>query len=244
MLLPLITFKQHRKTHCGPQSSLICLVRKLVNKENCSCFLGINAGDQMLLIVPRKKKHEVEITHGTGESRDEVKTWWKCFRHVYRTCSYIITHKLIQILHVFYCQAVAIRLNQTAIQAVTPITSFEKRQEGSPNPDRSDMLFSQKFKMHLPSLSHFGLSLFKEWSFYHYVLVINSRFLNLSVSEDWAHICTLLDTAFVSHVSTDCEENPNVILVLVIRDKTLNTSSVLQCLLKFQNQYKDHRLYI
>uniref|UniRef100_A0A8D3CY58 DCC-interacting protein 13-beta n=1 Tax=Scophthalmus maximus TaxID=52904 RepID=A0A8D3CY58_SCOMX len=35
-------------------------------------------------------------------------------------------------------EAVAIRLNQSAIQAVTPITSFEKRQEGSPNPDRSD----------------------------------------------------------------------------------------------------------
>uniref|UniRef100_A0A8C5BHF9 Adaptor protein, phosphotyrosine interaction, PH domain and leucine zipper containing 2 n=1 Tax=Gadus morhua TaxID=8049 RepID=A0A8C5BHF9_GADMO len=32
-------------------------------------------------------------------------------------------------------EAVAIRLNQTALQAVTPITSFEKRQEGSPNPD-------------------------------------------------------------------------------------------------------------
>uniref|UniRef100_A0A7N8XUU7 Adaptor protein, phosphotyrosine interacting with PH domain and leucine zipper 2 n=1 Tax=Mastacembelus armatus TaxID=205130 RepID=A0A7N8XUU7_9TELE len=39
-------------------------------------------------------------------------------------------------------EAVAIRLNQSAIQAVTPITSFEKRQEGSPNPDRSD--FTQK----------------------------------------------------------------------------------------------------
>uniref|UniRef100_A0A8B9KWH4 DCC-interacting protein 13-beta n=1 Tax=Astyanax mexicanus TaxID=7994 RepID=A0A8B9KWH4_ASTMX len=36
-------------------------------------------------------------------------------------------------------EAVAIRLNQTAIQAVTPITSFEKRAEGSPNPDRSIM---------------------------------------------------------------------------------------------------------
>ncbi|CAL8359235.1 unnamed protein product [Lota lota] len=34
-------------------------------------------------------------------------------------------------------EAVAIRLNQTALQAVTPITSFEKRQEGSPNPDRA-----------------------------------------------------------------------------------------------------------
>lgn len=34
-------------------------------------------------------------------------------------------------------EAVAIRLSQTAIQAVTPITSFEKRQEGSPNPDRA-----------------------------------------------------------------------------------------------------------
>uniref|UniRef100_A0A665X917 Adaptor protein, phosphotyrosine interaction, PH domain and leucine zipper containing 2 n=1 Tax=Echeneis naucrates TaxID=173247 RepID=A0A665X917_ECHNA len=34
-------------------------------------------------------------------------------------------------------EAVAIRLNQTAIQAVTPITSFEKRQEGSPHPDRA-----------------------------------------------------------------------------------------------------------
>uniref|UniRef100_A0A3Q3QRN8 DCC-interacting protein 13-beta n=1 Tax=Monopterus albus TaxID=43700 RepID=A0A3Q3QRN8_MONAL len=34
-------------------------------------------------------------------------------------------------------EAVAIRLNQTAIQAVTPITSFEKRQEGLPNPDRA-----------------------------------------------------------------------------------------------------------
>ncbi|KAJ8250006.1 hypothetical protein COCON_G00232220 [Conger conger] len=33
-------------------------------------------------------------------------------------------------------EAVAIRLNQTAIQAVTPITSFEKRLEGSPHPDR------------------------------------------------------------------------------------------------------------
>uniref|UniRef100_A0AAX7TP88 Adaptor protein, phosphotyrosine interaction, PH domain and leucine zipper containing 2 n=1 Tax=Astatotilapia calliptera TaxID=8154 RepID=A0AAX7TP88_ASTCA len=37
-------------------------------------------------------------------------------------------------------EAVAIRLNQTAIQAVTPITSFEKRQDGSPNPDRSGMV--------------------------------------------------------------------------------------------------------
>ncbi|XP_076026998.1 DCC-interacting protein 13-beta [Genypterus blacodes] len=34
-------------------------------------------------------------------------------------------------------EAVAIRLNQTAIQAVTPITSFEKRQDGSPNTDRA-----------------------------------------------------------------------------------------------------------
>uniref|UniRef100_A0A8P4KHX4 DCC-interacting protein 13-beta n=1 Tax=Dicentrarchus labrax TaxID=13489 RepID=A0A8P4KHX4_DICLA len=41
-------------------------------------------------------------------------------------------------------EAVAIRLNQTAIQAVTPITSFEKRPEGSPNPDRSGILDSQK----------------------------------------------------------------------------------------------------
>ncbi|XP_069019376.1 DCC-interacting protein 13-beta isoform X1 [Embiotoca jacksoni] len=37
-------------------------------------------------------------------------------------------------------EAVAIRMNQSAIQAVTPITSFEKRQEGSPNPDRSGTL--------------------------------------------------------------------------------------------------------
>ncbi|XP_044048810.1 DCC-interacting protein 13-beta isoform X1 [Siniperca chuatsi] len=41
-------------------------------------------------------------------------------------------------------EAVAIRLNQTAIQAVTPITSFEKRPEGSPNPDRSGMLLVAK----------------------------------------------------------------------------------------------------
>ncbi|XP_077567171.1 DCC-interacting protein 13-beta [Stigmatopora nigra] len=34
-------------------------------------------------------------------------------------------------------EAVAIRLNQTAIQAVTPVTSFEKRQEGSPDTDRA-----------------------------------------------------------------------------------------------------------
>uniref|UniRef100_A0AAY5KLE2 PID domain-containing protein n=1 Tax=Esox lucius TaxID=8010 RepID=A0AAY5KLE2_ESOLU len=34
-------------------------------------------------------------------------------------------------------EAVAIRLNQSAIQAVTPITSFEKRGAGSPNPNRS-----------------------------------------------------------------------------------------------------------
>ncbi|KPP67565.1 hypothetical protein Z043_113827 [Scleropages formosus] len=34
-------------------------------------------------------------------------------------------------------EAVAIRLNQTAIQAVTPITSFEKKHEGSPNPERA-----------------------------------------------------------------------------------------------------------
>ncbi|XP_051975908.1 DCC-interacting protein 13-beta-like [Xyrauchen texanus] len=33
-------------------------------------------------------------------------------------------------------EAVAIRLHQTALQAVTPITSFKKRAEGSPNPDR------------------------------------------------------------------------------------------------------------
>uniref|UniRef100_A0A671YMR8 Adaptor protein, phosphotyrosine interacting with PH domain and leucine zipper 2 n=1 Tax=Sparus aurata TaxID=8175 RepID=A0A671YMR8_SPAAU len=36
-------------------------------------------------------------------------------------------------------EAVAIRLNQTAIQAVTPITSFEKRPEGSPNPDSDNV---------------------------------------------------------------------------------------------------------
>ncbi|RXN05277.1 DCC-interacting 13-beta-like protein [Labeo rohita] len=36
-----------------------------------------------------------------------------------------------------YEEAVAIRLHQTALQAVTPITSFEKRAEGSPNPDRA-----------------------------------------------------------------------------------------------------------
>uniref|UniRef100_A0A3B3QLZ2 Adaptor protein, phosphotyrosine interacting with PH domain and leucine zipper 2 n=1 Tax=Paramormyrops kingsleyae TaxID=1676925 RepID=A0A3B3QLZ2_9TELE len=35
-------------------------------------------------------------------------------------------------------EAVAIRLNQTAIQAVTPITSFEKKHEGSPNRERSE----------------------------------------------------------------------------------------------------------
>ncbi|KAM9807492.1 DCC-interacting protein 13-beta [Neosynchiropus ocellatus] len=34
-------------------------------------------------------------------------------------------------------EAVAIRLNQSAIQAVTPITSFEKRQEGAADPDRA-----------------------------------------------------------------------------------------------------------
>ncbi|NP_001121547.1 DCC-interacting protein 13-beta [Danio rerio] len=34
-------------------------------------------------------------------------------------------------------EAVAIKLHQTALQAVTPITSFEKRAEGSPNPDRA-----------------------------------------------------------------------------------------------------------
>ncbi|XP_048876309.1 DCC-interacting protein 13-beta isoform X6 [Brienomyrus brachyistius] len=34
-------------------------------------------------------------------------------------------------------EAVAIRLNQTAIQAVTPITSFEKKHEGSPSRDRT-----------------------------------------------------------------------------------------------------------
>uniref|UniRef100_A0A7N6FKJ7 DCC-interacting protein 13-beta n=1 Tax=Anabas testudineus TaxID=64144 RepID=A0A7N6FKJ7_ANATE len=43
-------------------------------------------------------------------------------------------------------EAVAIRLNQSAIQAVTPITSFEKRQEGSPNPDRSGMFLYGKLK--------------------------------------------------------------------------------------------------
>uniref|UniRef100_A0AAX7URL7 PID domain-containing protein n=1 Tax=Astatotilapia calliptera TaxID=8154 RepID=A0AAX7URL7_ASTCA len=44
---------------------------------------------------------------------------------------------LIQIYLTDNPEAVAIRLNQTAIQAVTPITSFEKRQDGSPNPDRA-----------------------------------------------------------------------------------------------------------
>uniref|UniRef100_A0A8C9W7Y2 DCC-interacting protein 13-beta n=1 Tax=Scleropages formosus TaxID=113540 RepID=A0A8C9W7Y2_SCLFO len=38
-------------------------------------------------------------------------------------------------------EAVAIRLNQTAIQAVTPITSFEKKHEGSPNPERLKTLY-------------------------------------------------------------------------------------------------------
>lgn len=47
------------------------------------------------------------------------------------------------------CQAVAIRLNQTAIQAVTPITSFEKRPEGSPNPDRSGLMLQ-----HCRSIDH------------------------------------------------------------------------------------------
>lgn len=47
----------------------------------------------------------------------------------------------------FCCQAVAIRLNQTAIQAVTPITSFEKRPEGSPNPDRSGLMLVKGFEL-------------------------------------------------------------------------------------------------
>uniref|UniRef100_A0A8C1JDW9 DCC-interacting protein 13-beta n=1 Tax=Cyprinus carpio TaxID=7962 RepID=A0A8C1JDW9_CYPCA len=41
-------------------------------------------------------------------------------------------------------EAVAIRLHQTALQAVTPITSFEKRAEGSPNPDRLFKSFNRK----------------------------------------------------------------------------------------------------
>uniref|UniRef100_A0A672FQA3 Adaptor protein, phosphotyrosine interaction, PH domain and leucine zipper containing 2 n=1 Tax=Salarias fasciatus TaxID=181472 RepID=A0A672FQA3_SALFA len=40
-------------------------------------------------------------------------------------------------------EAVAIRLNQTAIQAVTPITSFEKRQEGSPPLKLSETLIDK-----------------------------------------------------------------------------------------------------
>uniref|UniRef100_A0A673HMN8 DCC-interacting protein 13-beta n=1 Tax=Sinocyclocheilus rhinocerous TaxID=307959 RepID=A0A673HMN8_9TELE len=41
-------------------------------------------------------------------------------------------------------EAVAIRLHQTALQAVTPITSFEKRAEGSPNPDRYEHFMKTK----------------------------------------------------------------------------------------------------
>lgn len=55
----------------------------------------------------------------------------------------------------FCFQAVAIRLNQTAIQAVTPITSFEKRPEGSPNPDRSGLMLVKGFKLARISTHYF-----------------------------------------------------------------------------------------
>uniref|UniRef100_A0A9J8A8D6 Adaptor protein, phosphotyrosine interaction, PH domain and leucine zipper containing 2 n=1 Tax=Cyprinus carpio carpio TaxID=630221 RepID=A0A9J8A8D6_CYPCA len=47
-------------------------------------------------------------------------------------------------------EAVAIRLHQTALQAVTPITSFEKRAEGSPNPDRLFKSFNRPEDLIVP----------------------------------------------------------------------------------------------
>uniref|UniRef100_A0A3P8XVH6 Adaptor protein, phosphotyrosine interaction, PH domain and leucine zipper containing 2 n=1 Tax=Esox lucius TaxID=8010 RepID=A0A3P8XVH6_ESOLU len=61
-----------------------------------------------------------------AESRKEYEEWICTLNNISR-----------QIYLTDNPEAVAIRLNQSAIQAVTPITSFEKRGAGSPNPNRS-----------------------------------------------------------------------------------------------------------
>uniref|UniRef100_A0A3P8XVG4 DCC-interacting protein 13-beta n=1 Tax=Esox lucius TaxID=8010 RepID=A0A3P8XVG4_ESOLU len=60
-----------------------------------------------------------------AESRKEYEEWICTLNNISR-----------QIYLTDNPEAVAIRLNQSAIQAVTPITSFEKRGAGSPNPNR------------------------------------------------------------------------------------------------------------
>ncbi|XP_072291309.1 DCC-interacting protein 13-beta [Eucyclogobius newberryi] len=80
------------------------------------------------------RRYCFQITSSTGktsmilqaESKKEYEEWICTVNNISR-----------QIYLTDNPEAVAIRLNQTAIQAVTPITSFEKRQEGAPNPDRA-----------------------------------------------------------------------------------------------------------
>ncbi|KAJ8269798.1 hypothetical protein COCON_G00124050, partial [Conger conger] len=79
------------------------------------------------------RRYCFQITSSTGktsiilqaESKKEYEEWISTVNNISR-----------QIYLTDNPEAVAIRLNQTAIQAVTPITSFEKRLEGSPHPDR------------------------------------------------------------------------------------------------------------
>ncbi|KAJ8416329.1 hypothetical protein AAFF_G00356170 [Aldrovandia affinis] len=80
------------------------------------------------------RRYCFQISSSTGktsiilqaESKKEYEEWISTINNISR-----------QIYLTDNPEAVAIRLNQTAIQAVTPITSFEKRLEGSPHPDRA-----------------------------------------------------------------------------------------------------------
>ncbi|XP_064200799.1 DCC-interacting protein 13-beta-like [Anguilla rostrata] len=81
------------------------------------------------------RRYCFQITSSTGktsiilqaESKKEYEEWISTVNNISR-----------QIYLTDNPEAVAIKLNQTAIQAVTPITSFERRLEGSPHPDRAN----------------------------------------------------------------------------------------------------------
>ncbi|KAG9328552.1 hypothetical protein JZ751_013013 [Albula glossodonta] len=62
-----------------------------------------------------------------AESKKEYEEWISTINNISR-----------QIYLTENPEAVAIRLNQTAMEAVTPVTSFEKRLEGLPDPSRAD----------------------------------------------------------------------------------------------------------
>ncbi|XP_076863071.1 DCC-interacting protein 13-beta [Brachyhypopomus gauderio] len=118
----LYFFTQGGNLMCQPRGAVAGGM--VMDLDNCS----------VMAVECEDRRYCFQITSPTGktsmilqaESKREYEEWICTINNISR-----------QIYLTDNPEAVAIRLNQTAIQAVTPITSFEKRAEGSPNPDRA-----------------------------------------------------------------------------------------------------------